>query len=859
MGNGLPNLVWIIGLLGLSGIGVPFAARHRDRRAPINTIVLVGGSSPVAYLAAILRGHDRQRAVGAVPKPSLHRVATLAEARTLVATIPCDLIVLAVSEQSDEPILDGRGHRVQVVAGVTIIERFLQRLPLDIAVGDPWLNNSAATVARHRYWKGKRLGDLLVVVFAGIILLPLGLLVGLTVWLESRGPVIVSDSRVGLNGRPFALYSFRTSGLLLPHTTRVGWLIRRAHLDLIPALWNVLRGDLSLVGPRPERIEETESRSREHPLYRLRTRVCPGLASWAQVRFRYSDSPRDTRLALEYDLYYVKHASPWLDLRIFGRAVWLLLCDLLRLVGMMLRVIARRTTRAVANAMGRRTMNLSIAFPECGPEESDYRATLIVGAGEAGQLLVSQLRGNPQWGFWPVAFVDDDFDKIGKRFHGVPVLGDTEVISAVVRREHVDTVVLAIPSASEVTLQRIAEVARQSSAQILTMPHIGTLLRSNQRTITLETFQVTDILGRPVIEPDVDRCRAFVTGRRVLVTGAAGSIGRELVRQVARLEPALLIGLDINESDLFDLQQELGTEGAFRPLVASVTNRHRIEAIFAQYQPEIVFHAAAYKHVPMMEEYPQEAVMVNTIGTYDLAHVAAAAGVARFVLVSTDKAVRPSSVMGASKRLAELAVRAVATERGMSACAVRFGNVLGSRGSVVPLFEKQIAAGGPVKITDPRMNRYFMTIAEAAGLIVQAGAFGDTGVVYMLDMGDEVSIRDLAERMIRLRGLRVGMDIEIIYTGLRPGEKLHEELAHDFEATRPTAHPKIHILEAAAVSSGREVSMGRVMAQLAESACRGEAREIRRTLMDLIAKLDEGAFEEPSFTDRMGVINVDQQ
>jgi FlaA1/EpsC-like NDP-sugar epimerase len=330
------------------------------------------------------------------------------------------------------------------------------------------------------------------------------------------------------------------------------------------------------------------------------------------------------------------------------------------------------------------------------------------------------------------------------------------------------------------------------------MPNLGELLRGEQRATALHEVDVADVLGRPAVVADLEHCRAFVRDRRVLITGAAGSIGQELTRQVASLDPAELVLLDTNETGLFDLCQELELAGApsvLCPIVASVTNPKRLAVLFDAYRPEIVFHAAAYKHVPLMEAHPQEAVMVNAIGTLRVARAAAAAGVARFVLVSTDKAVRPSSVMGAAKRVAELAVKAVAAETGLSACCVRFGNVLGSRGSVIPIFSRQIDAGGPVTVTDPRMKRFFMTIPEAVGLIIQAGAYGDRDAIYLLDMGEEVSILDLAKRMIRLHGLEVGRDIEIAFTGLRPGEKLREELSLQTEVSRPTDHAKIAILE----------------------------------------------------------------
>jgi len=355
---------------------------------------------------------------------------------------------------------------------------------------------------------------------------------------------------------------------------------------------------------------------------------------------------------------------------------------------------------------------------------------------------------------------------------------------------------------------------------------------------------LSGLFGRPSVRADLDRSAAFVAGRRVLITGAAGSIGRELVRQVARLAPAAIVGVDTNESDLYDLAYEVSTIPGgieFRPVVANITNHAAMRALLRRSPVDILFHAAAYKHVPLMEEYPAEAVAVNTIATYYLAHAAAAAGVQRFVLVSTDKAVRPTSVMGATKRLAELLVRAISLESDLSACAVRFGNVLASRGSVIPLFEKQIAAGGPVTITHPDMKRYFMSISEAAALIIQAGAFGDDEVIYVLDMGEEVAIQDLAEHLIRSHGLRVGTDIEITYTGARPGEKLSESLSLDYERAHPTPHPKIRILREGDDAPIRGYDPGKLLAWLGSVCADEEPENVRAAVHHAICVVDETA------------------
>ena len=435
------------------------------------------------------------------------------------------------------------------------------------------------------------------------------------------------------------------------------------------------------------------------------------------------------------------------------------------------------------------------------PAVSGMESVLIVGAGSGGELLARDLRDNPRWKRWPVAFVDDDRRKIGRSVAGVPVLGDTTEIPDLVQSESIDIVVIAIPSATSTDHARLIECAQTTPARVLTMPAIGSILRGDAKVTTLSSVRPVDVLGRPVVVPDRDSCLQFIQDKRVLVTGAAGSIGEELSKQIAELEPSLLVLLDTNETGLHDLSLEIARTHPLLNMdtvIASVTDAHRVDHVFRTHRPEIVLHAAAYKHVPAMEAQPDQAFETNTLGTDIVARHAATYGADRFVMVSTDKAVRPTSVMGASKRLAELVAAAVGDETDLSVCSVRFGNVLGSRGSVIPTFERQIRAGGPVTITDARMKRYFMTIPEAVSLIIQAGAFGHRNATYILDMGKEVSIVELAKRVIQLHGLRVGEDIKIKYTGARPGEKLYEELTLDFENAYETLHPKIRLIDGTA-------------------------------------------------------------
>lgn len=473
------------------------------------------------------------------------------------------------------------------------------------------------------------------------------------------------------------------------------------------------------------------------------------------------------------------------------------------------------------------------------PPEAGMERVLIVGAGSGGQVLARELRNNPRWKLWPVGFADDDPSKHGRIIHGLPVLGDTEDLPTLVRKEEIEVIVVAIPSASSHDHARLVQCAQGTAARVLTMPPIGSILRGDSQVTTLRSVRPVDVLGRPVVDPDRESCLQFIRGKRVLVTGAAGSIGAELATQIAALDPAHLVLLDTNETGLHDLVLDIRRRLPQVPVemvIASVTDSRRLGRLFGRVLPQIVLHAAAYKHVPAMEAQPDMALETNVVGTDVVVRHAAAFGAERFVLVSTDKAVRPSSVMGATKRLAELVVASVGAATGLSVCAVRFGNVLGSRGSVIPTFERQIRAGGPVTVTDPRMKRYFMTIPEAVSLIIQAGAFGHENVTYILDMGDEVAITELARRVIELHGLRVGTDIEIVYTGMRPGEKLYEELTLDFEAAEVTAHPKIRQISGTA----SRLELGEVPGRIAQLVALAQADDasLGQRIHDLVAEID---------------------
>jgi FlaA1/EpsC-like NDP-sugar epimerase len=427
---------------------------------------------------------------------------------------------------------------------------------------------------------------------------------------------------------------------------------------------------------------------------------------------------------------------------------------------------------------------------------SGAREVLIIGAGGGGQAVVSELRRNPGLRSVPIGFVDDDPRKRGMRIAGLKVLGTTSQLPRILDGAEPDEVIIAIPSAPGTLRQRVVTACRDRDIPVRTLPTVFELLSGGVDLIRqVREVQVEDVLGREPVRVEINTVGAYLSGEVVLVTGAGGSIGAELSRQIARVRPAMLILVDHAENNLFEIRRELADARHFRhvtAVLADCKDATRMREVFLQYRPAVVFHAAAYKHVPLMEENPVEAVRNNAIATRIVAAAAGDSGTKRFVLVSTDKAVRPATVMGASKALAEWAVEAAQARWPNTAFAtVRFGNVLGSSGSVVPIFRRQIAAGGPVTVTDSRMTRYFMTIPEAVQLIIRAGNVGTGGDVFVLDMGEPVKILDLARNMIKLSGQEPDVDIAIEIVGPRPGEKVHEDLFNPDERPRPTEAEKI--------------------------------------------------------------------
>jgi FlaA1/EpsC-like NDP-sugar epimerase len=425
------------------------------------------------------------------------------------------------------------------------------------------------------------------------------------------------------------------------------------------------------------------------------------------------------------------------------------------------------------------------------------KEVIVVGAGDAAQLIVKELLRSPSLGYTPIGLVDDDPRKKNMRLHNVRVLGTTDELPRILGENRPDEVLIAIPSASGETRQRVVDITRKAGVPVKTLPGIYELIAGDVDLAgQIRPVQVEDVLGREPVEVDLRAAASYLADETVLVTGAGGSIGSELCRQIARIGCKRLILVERGETALFEIERELVAERGFAPSVpvlADVGNRDRLRRVFERYTPSVVFHAAAYKHVPLMEANPLESVRNNTLATKVIAEVAVEFGVERFVLVSTDKAVNPKTVMGQSKAICEWIVEAYGARTDVSTrfVAVRFGNVLGSSGSVIPIFRRQIERGGPVGVTHPEMTRFFMTIPEAVSLVVQAGSIGRSGQVFVLDMGEAVSILELARNMIRLSGKEPERDVAIEFIGVRPGEKLHEELWGDGETVTSTPHPKI--------------------------------------------------------------------
>lgn len=462
-----------------------------------------------------------------------------------------------------------------------------------------------------------------------------------------------------------------------------------------------------------------------------------------------------------------------------------------------------------------------------------WKNVMVIGAGEAGKVIIKEIIDSKVLNMRVCCVIDDDRNKTGRYIDGVPIVGNRSTILKNVEKYHIDMIILAIPSAPLEEKKDILEICKMSGCELKTLPGMYQLIDGELNVSKLRDVEITDLLGREPIKVNLDEIMGYVKGQVVMVTGGGGSIGSELCRQIAAYEPKQLIIFDIYENNAYEIQQELKRhypELNLEVLIGSVRNTHRMETVFATYHPDIVYHAAAHKHVPLMEDSPNEAIKNNVFGTYKTAKAASENGVKRFVLISTDKAVNPTNIMGASKRLCEMIVQSFNKISDTEFVAVRFGNVLGSNGSVIPLFKKQIAEGGPVTVTDKNIIRYFMTIPEAVSLVLQAGAYAKGGEIFVLEMGAPVKIDDMARNLIRLSGYTPDVDIKIEYTGLRPGEKLYEELLMAEEGMKDTANKLIHI--------GKPIEMNEdeFFAQLAElkEACYQDDEHIKEKVAQMV-------------------------
>lgn len=479
-----------------------------------------------------------------------------------------------------------------------------------------------------------------------------------------------------------------------------------------------------------------------------------------------------------------------------------------------------------------------LSFQKAGARKQ----VLIIGAGRAGEMLARDMRRDDD--YLPVGFLDDQPRLQGAEVHGLPVLGRIDDLPDIVGALAVDVVIIAIPSANAAQMQRLVERCEQAGVMFRTLPRLGSMFSAQPTMREVREVAIEDLLGREQIALDWRRISDALAGKTVLVTGAGGSIGSELCRQIARLGPSKLIAFERGEFNLYSIELEL--RRSFPELILAaqlgdVTDQAAVDHVLNAHRPQVIFHAAAYKHVPLLQGQPREAVRNNVIGTRTMMLGAEQTGCETFVMISTDKAVKPTNVMGATKRVAELLCQSLSRRSAMRLITVRFGNVLGSAGSVVPLFQKQIAAGGPVTVTHEEITRYFMTIPEACQLILQAGVMGKGGEIFVLDMGQPVKIAYLAEQMIRLSGKVPGKDIKIEYTGLRPGEKLYEELFYEQEQLSPTGHKKILLAQSSPVDWER---LTRLVDALGEAGERYDEDALRPLLRELVPEMSEAEHKE---------------
>jgi FlaA1/EpsC-like NDP-sugar epimerase/lipopolysaccharide/colanic/teichoic acid biosynthesis glycosyltransferase len=791
----------------------------------------------------------------------------------------------------------------------------------------------------------KRIIDILLALIGLLLLCPLFCIISFWIQFDSPGSIFFRQTRIGRFGKEFRIYKFRTmvseaeklgKQITVGNDARItqsGKLLRRYKLDELPQLLNVLNGDMSLVGPRPEVPKYVAMYTQKQ---REVLQVRPGITDPASIAFSNENEilanvsdpeltyiqdimPRKLAMNLEYvnrpnliaDLKIIfqtlikissintamikkflkfpdvgnRHLF-WADalislfvpllaleirldgdiftelgdpnryiqtiiivtiafliiklstLHLFGfyKHFWRYasIDELVKLAAWAIAVITIESGLVYIETITNLTpYNLPRSLPildgllsfiligglrlsKRSVERLEYRSrrnqgdrTLIIGAGHSGITLVQEMQGNPALGFSPVAFIDDAQEKRGLRIRGIPIVGDRQDIPGILESLAIQRVVIAMPTAPGSVIREVSEVCRKMGIQTSTIPGTREILSNRVSAKNIRDIQIEDLLKRDPISTDLRQVNALLQGKRVLITGAGGSIGSELCRQILRSRPAAMLLVGKGENSIFHIQQELeqlilhlkddhesdGYSPELITFIADIRSTDRLDYIFAQTRPDVVFHAAAHKHVPLMELNVSEAISSNVIGTKNLLDVAQRYHVSNFVMISTDKAVNPTNVMGASKRVAEMLVLQAAKTTGQAYDVVRFGNVLGSRGSVVPTFQRQIRAGGPVKITHPDICRYFMTIPEAVQLTLQAAVLSIGGKIMMLDMGKPIKIINLAQDLIRLSGYEVGKDIQIVCTGLRPGEKLFEELFIEGEEYERTKHEKIMIVQ----------------------------------------------------------------
>ena len=522
----------------------------------------------------------------------------------------------------------------------------------------------------------------------------------------------------------------------------------------------------------------------------------------------------------------------------FPRSIFLLDGILTFFMSGTLRVGIRFFYMSTVNSEKMKNNGLSIH----NKKRTKEKFILIVGAGRAGEMTVREIIENPHVDCRIVGFLDDDRTKWGRSLHGFKIYGGVELLPKVLEQRQIDEVLIAIPSATGLQMKRIVEICNKCDLRFRTMPEIGAIIAGKVSITSFRDFKYEDLLRRSPVSLDTTEISRYLKGKRVLVTGAAGSIGSELCRQMVQFDLERLILVDANESNLFNIQMEMEqhqNSHSYHSVLSRVQHRQLMNAIFAEYRPNVIFHAAAYKHVPMLEKNPWEAIYNNVIGSQVVMELSLKYGVERFVLVSTDKAVRPTNVMGASKRLTELILQSLHGQ-GTRFMAVRFGNVIGSAGSVLPLFQRQLEQGGPITVTHPEVTRYFMTISEAAQLILQAGALGESGKIFVLEMGAPIKILKMAEEFVRLSGKEPGKDIEIIFTGLRDGEKLYEELIHLGEGIISTKYEKIMVLQSNGGWNGMNNQMAfkkwldAALHELYRIASTNDANAIKRKLCEIV-------------------------